>query len=343
MSKKFFILSFIFVAFFNILFANEYDSVYCGTYIPEDFDNAIKNTQSYYEGIKATQGDKYYSVLVLTPNNVWINIKFHDKAQFEFSEIDFSFEEEYGQTILTDNIMNVRYVKISDSTDYYKIFNEYIFTNIYLQSPIKSFEITNRGDNTIRIWNTTWYMVTDFYAYPENAKLLFYSETDGFYLAISEVNGLNYLYTVLNTSDIQKKLDYKLKTVNFKDDKGFKNYIKSNYYAAEELFDQKQYEKAIAKYQNVMNAFLYRYPQDSEMEEFYYSIYNIACCFAKKNSEDFYTDHKNARQYILLAIDYGYPDVDYILKDKDVQCLFQTFPNLKNELLKRKSKTSPKG
>ena len=60
----------------------------------------------------------------------------------------------------------------------------------------------------------------------------------------------------------------------------------------------------------------------------YYSLYNMACCKCKLE------DYEGSRQYLYYALLAGYPYINYILKDKDMEEYFLNNRNAKDELLK---------
>ena len=60
----------------------------------------------------------------------------------------------------------------------------------------------------------------------------------------------------------------------------------------------------------------------------YYSLYNMACCKCKLK------DYEGSRQYLYYALLAGYPYINYILKDKDMEEYFLNNRNAKDELLK---------
>ena len=62
-----------------------------GTYIPLKMYETVKETKSYYEGIKATYDAKFYTVLCVKEDGIYSNVKFHDAYKLNPSEIDFTF------------------------------------------------------------------------------------------------------------------------------------------------------------------------------------------------------------------------------------------------------------
>ena len=62
-----------------------------GTYIPLKMYETVKETKSYYEGIKTTYDAKFYTVLCVKEDGIYSNVKFHDAYKLNPSEIDFTF------------------------------------------------------------------------------------------------------------------------------------------------------------------------------------------------------------------------------------------------------------
>ena len=120
---------------------------------------------------------------------------------------------------------------------------------------------------------------------------------------------------------------------------------KKTYEEGERLFDEKKYEEAIEKYLSVAdNTFYYLESNDKRRRELisdgiefdsngeakllYYSLYNVACCYSLMGN------FSKARQYLIAALHAGYPFINYILKDADMQPFFASDPSLKSEIQK---------
>lgn len=127
---------------------------------------------------------------------------------------------------------------------------------------------------------------------------------------------------------------------NFGTDKEFLHYVITNYELADEKYDIGKYAKAINYYQEVINA--YEFNKNNEVfhlepseaaddiintfKKYYYSIYNIACSYALLGKYD------EAELYLIRAINAGYPHLDYLLRDNDLEKLFVEKSNLASDV-----------
>lgn len=128
---------------------------------------------------------------------------------------------------------------------------------------------------------------------------------------------------------------------NFLSDEDFSRFVTNKYSLADNRYDAGRYYKAIKYYQEVINA--YEYNKNNEVfyllpsenvvdkikifEKYYYSLYNIACSFALLGK------YEDADTYLQKAIYAGYPHLDYLLKDEDLQSYFSRNTDLKNKIL----------
>ena len=124
MKKKIAIL--LILSSIGLLFANGYSTKEQGTYIPLTMYETIKEWKSYYKGISATSSKDFYTVLCVTENEILSNVKFHDAFKLNNSEINFSFITKKGKKIILDNKTGIEYIKISNSTDYYSAYNDFL-------------------------------------------------------------------------------------------------------------------------------------------------------------------------------------------------------------------------
>lgn len=94
---------------------------------------------------------------------------------------------------------------------------------------------------------------------------------------------------------------------------------------AEELYQKKKYSRAIPYYKTVKDTFEQEFSNFNiyfnekinykQYESYYFALYNIACCYS--------LTHKisPAREYLTAAIKAGYPYIDHLLDDTDLNNL----------------------
>ncbi|MBQ1198167.1 MAG: hypothetical protein IIX47_06185 [Spirochaetaceae bacterium] len=127
--------------------------------------------------------------------------------------------------------------------------------------------------------------------------------------------------------------------LKFKSEKEFSSYVNENYKLGDEFYDKKDYRNAITHYENVINAYVCFHSgvintdksKNKEFQTYYYSIYNVACCYSllKNYDEDYAT-----RTYLYFALNSGYPHIEYLLNDKDLEFTFNHFLTLKEYITK---------
>ena len=116
--------------------------------------------------------------------------------------------------------------------------------------------------------------------------------------------------------------------------------IISYYEIANEYFERSQYDKAIENYQefwkkyslnqNLFKASSSKFSKDNNetIKETYFSLYNIACCYSLQKKYD------KAEFFLKYAILAGYPYLNYIINDEDLQNLFNANKELVTEIKK---------
>ena len=176
-----------------------------GTYIPLSMYETIQKTQSYSEGIQACSEEGMYTVLCVTENEVLSNVKFHDAFELKDSEIDFSFKNKKGKTYLTDKKTKIEYIKISDSSDYYSVFDQFLSDNILKDiSKVNSNVMVEEGKITLN--GKTWGVDKDQWHYSSGVDLILYSKETGEYIGFE--NGK--IFTLKNGDDLKKVLDVEI-------------------------------------------------------------------------------------------------------------------------------------
>lgn len=200
MKKVFNVFFFIFLnsILCTISAENLYDAKYNGTYIPEIVYNTVVETNSYYEGIKASNNTDIYTVLSLG-DMIMSNLKFHDS--YAPSGLKISFEEKSDTIILTDTKTNVTYRKISDSTDYYSAYDNFllVYCMLFLKNNTIDYEISN---GKVKIFDKEWYIDKDQWHYSEGIKLILYEKTHWTFIGIVEKDGKDCFYKLKNEYDL---------------------------------------------------------------------------------------------------------------------------------------------
>lgn len=126
--------------------------------------------------------------------------------------------------------------------------------------------------------------------------------------------------------------------------------LMTDYNDGENFYDRKEYEKAIESYTKVFfNAAFHYHYKDWKVEEhkneietefgsqfdsigeiklYYFSLYNIACCYSLLGN------FIKAKEYLLYAIYAGYPYLNHIFADADMKWLFLSDSSLKSQVEK---------
>ncbi len=168
-------------------------------------------------------------------------------------------------------------------------------------------------------------LLTTFPDFAKNTKLTTVIYNNNKFSSTEEKKIQNYLDS-LNLDEIE--------IYNFKSKVDYEHFIKTNYNEAETLYNSQKYQDAIKKYEEVANAFEY---ENNEIKSFssnedivdkfkqyemlYYSLYNIACCYSLINNFEM------VPQFLYSAIKAGYPHIDYMVHDKDLQPYFKNDSN----------------
>ena len=174
-----------------------------GTYIPYTMYEKVLETSSYYDGIVATKSDSYYTVLCISEKGTMSNLKFHDSYA---PIVIFSFIKKSEKVFLIDEKTKIEYIKISDSTDYYAAYDEFLKQNILkkLASKNSNIKVT---DSTITIKGKEFFVDKDQWHYSENLAIILYCRTDWQYVGF--VN--NKWYVLQDGDELQKVAAYELK------------------------------------------------------------------------------------------------------------------------------------
>ena len=128
--KKRLLILVILTMFFSVFAKENFTNTENGTYIPLRMYKTVETTKSYSEGIVATSSSEYYTVLCISGNKIISNLKFHDSFQLNEYEVDFSFSSKNGKRFLTDNKTGIKYIKISNSTDYFAAYNDFLIDTV---------------------------------------------------------------------------------------------------------------------------------------------------------------------------------------------------------------------
>ena len=339
--KKIF-LSFLCFLFVIFIFAQEkYPTEFEGTYIPLPFYEKILETESYSQSIKDTKEINFFDVLCLKNNEFVSNRKFHDRFVLQEDQINFDFLTEPTGKYLLDKGSGIKYKFISESTDYYSVYRHFLFENVLLKNLPVEFGNVKAENDCLFIFNKEWKIDIDQYHYYNDLALIIYNYENRitYKLGLQKKYDKIVLYTLKDGEDLSTLPEREILPLKFKSEKEFSSYVNENYKIGDEFYDKKEYKNAIKHYENVINAYVCRYPElintkrtfNKEFQTYYYSIYNVACCYSllKNYDEDYATEI-----YLYFALNSGYPHIEYLLNDKDLEFTFNHFSTLKENIMK---------
>ena len=188
----------------GLLFAAEgYSKKEQGTYIPLAMYETLNSVKSYGEAIEVTAKNNIYTVLCVTENEILSNIKFHDAFRLKDADIDFQFS---SKTII-DNKTSEKYIKISDSTDYYAAYNDFLMKTVVKNLAKKNPSIKIKK-SLITFDGEVWEIDKDQWHYSDNLQIILYCKSSNEYVGFSD----NKAYTLKDSGDLKKSLD---KEINF--------------------------------------------------------------------------------------------------------------------------------
>ena len=339
--KKIF-LSFLCFLFSIFIFAQEkYPTEFEGTYIPVPFYEKILETESYSQSIKDTKEINFFDVLCLKNNEFVSNRKFHDRFVLQEDQINFDFLTESTGKYLLDKNSEIKYKLISSSTDYNSVYRHFLFENVLLKNLPVEFGNVKAENDCLFIFNKEWKIDIDQYHYYNDLALIIYNYENRitYKLGLQKKYDKIVLYTLKDGEDLSTLPEREILPLKFKSEKEFSSYVNENYKIGDEFYDKKEYKNAIKHYENVINAYVCRYPElintkrtfNKEFQTYYYSIYNVACCYSLQQNyeEDYATDI-----YLFFALNSGYPHIEYLLNDKDLEFTFNHFRSLKEKIIK---------
>ena len=312
-----------------------YPKEFEGTFIPEIFHEEILKTKSYGDAIKNTLKNDMYDVLCLRDGAIDYNVKFHDAARVFGSDFAFN-EDDHGQ-FLIDNKTGQKYIKISDSKDYYDAFSEYLYKYVLAENLPEVFGTNLELKDGFIFQNKAWKVDRDKWHYLEDDLILiFYNRQTREYIGIVRENGEAVACPLKDGVELGKVRDGILtfSSHNFNSLADLKNFMTQTYNKAEKLYDEKKFGEAASLYFEVSKAYEAAKAQavfsldDESKKKNFYSLYNLACC--KSLIED-----DSARTYLLKAVDAGYPHSEHLAKDEDLKFAFGKFPTLLEESLIR--------
>lgn len=339
--KKIF-LSFLCFLFSIFIFAQEnYPTEFEGTYIPLPFYEKILETESYSQSIKDTKEINFFDVLCLKNNEFVSNRKFHDRFILQEDQINFDFLTESTGKYLLDKNSGIKYKLISSSTDYNSVYRHFLFENVLLKNLPVEFGNVKAENDCLFIFNKEWKIDIDQYHYYNDLALIIYNYENRitYKLGLQKKYDKIVLYTLKDGEGLSTFLEREILPLKFKSEKEFSSYVNENYKIGDEFYDKKEYKNAITHYENVINAYVCKYPElintkrtfNKEFQTYYYSIYNVACCYSllKNYDEDYATEI-----YLYFALNSGYPHIEYLLNDKDLEFTFTHFSTLKENIMK---------
>ena len=338
--KKIVLISFIFYILTSSLFSQEvYPKNFEGTFIPVDFYNEVLKTKSYSQSIKNTNNIEFYTVVCLRNNNFWSNVKFHDG--YLIKEPNFEYFTKNEIQYLLDKNTNFEYIKISDSTDYSSAYKHFLFENVLLKNLPTDFGNVKAEKDSLFIFNKEWKIDIDQYHYYNDLALIIYNyeNRNTYKLGLQKKDDKIILIALKDSEDLSTFPEREILPLKFKSEKEFSSYVNENYKLGDEFYDKKDYRNAITHYENVINAYVCFHSgvintdksKNKEFQTYYYSIYNVACCYSllKNYDEDYAT-----RTYLYFALNSGYPHIEYLLNDKDLEFTFNHFLTLKEYITK---------
>ena len=205
MKKTICIFSFIVFSIFSV-FANElFISENLGTYIPYSMYENVEKTKSYYEGISATNETGFYTVLCVTEKGILSNVKFHDAFMLQDNEINFAVETIEDTKFLIDEVTGIDYIKISDSTDYYAAYEEFLKEMVLEEIALKNSNL-RLEDSKIFFKDEEFIIDKDQWHYSENLQIILYSKATRNYIGFLN----NKAYSLMDGDELQKVLDSSL-------------------------------------------------------------------------------------------------------------------------------------
>ncbi len=182
----------------GLLFAAEkYSKKEQGTYIPFAMYETLSSEKSYGKAIEATSEKDIYTVLCVTENKILSNIKFHDAFSLNDADVDFQFSSK----TLIDNKTGEKYIKISDSTDYYAAYNDFLLKTVVKNLAKKNPSIKKKS--LITFDGEVWEIDKDQWHYSDNLQIILYCKSSNNYLGFSN----NKPYTLKDSGDLKKSLD----------------------------------------------------------------------------------------------------------------------------------------
>jgi hypothetical protein len=340
--KKIVLISFIFYILTSSLFSQEvYPKNFEGTFIPVDFYNEVLKTNSYSQSIKETKSIKFFDVLCLKNNEFVSDRKFHDRFKLKTEQINFDFITKDEVQYLLDKNTNFEYIKISDSTDYSSAYKHFLFENVLLKNLPTDFGNVKAEKDSLFIFNKEWKIDIDQYHYYNDLALIIYNyeSRNTYKLGLQKKDDKIILIALKDSEGLSTFPEREILPLKFKSEKEFSSYVNENYKLGDEFYDKKDYRNAITHYENVINAYVCKYPElintkrtfNKEFQTYYYSIYNVACCYSllKNYDEDYATEI-----YLYFALNSGYPHIEYLLNDKDLEFTFNHFSTLKENIMK---------
>lgn len=200
------IASFFIIFAINSLFANEIlKKENHGTYIPYKMYEIVEKTKSYYKGISATNETGFYTVLCVTEKGILSNVKFHDAFMLQDNEINFAVETIEDTKFLIDEVTGIDYIKISDSTDYYAVYEEFLKEMVLEEIALKNSNL-RLEDSKIFFKDEEFIIDKDQWHYSENLQIILYSKATRNYIGFLN----NKAYSLMDGDELQKVLDSSL-------------------------------------------------------------------------------------------------------------------------------------
>jgi hypothetical protein len=182
-----------------------------GTYMPAVFIGEFTRTNNYYLAM-SINNSRYYDVICINKNIVYSNLSFHDQFAINADDVKlFTFTRNNGLLELTDK-NGYRYIKISDDTNYYRAYRNYVNNHFFTILDRISQNIVKKTEDGFIFDERRWLINLDVYNYPRDDNFMYFNERrNGEYIGI-QYNGNGIIFYDLEP-DEDNRLAHKNKDI----------------------------------------------------------------------------------------------------------------------------------